>query len=495
MSDKPPVRLDMNQHAELAVIASILKHPPCISAFDELSPADFTQSTFGQIFAVMRDLAANGLAITPATVGFNLPEDQIMWHGHDWENEWSSLVSVIKEGRLRTGIARELGLPPEKSEQMTTPALVLEASKKAKEYEAESAKWRGWVEKYVPSLGQKAISWEAQITEDEMLEQQGSALEYIVDEIIPKQRVTMLFGQEKSGKSIIALDLCKHVTNGVPWLNHKTIKTPCLYIDLEDGILGSYIAWIKGVGDEQIRFITHRSQSGIPQLDDPGLLAICAEKKPLIVLDSLHKLFSRNKEGKFGSAWQSSDYEPVLEKIRQLCVAGATVILIHHATKSDEEQYRDSSAIGANVDFLFAVVGDDPVNGVKRIHLKGQPSRGAQPPTIHILAFPHIIEQGHLCLDAGLEEEEDAALLVAQEVEAHGPAASKRALVKRLKGRTETRLAAIDKATQLGWLIVSESGEINLGSRPLFGPKTGRETLQREESGNALGISEEDAPY
>jgi len=328
-----------------------------------------------------------------------------------------------------------------------------------------------------------------------MLEQQGSALEYIVDEIIPKQRVTMLFGQEKSGKSIIALDLCKHVTNGVPWLNHKTIKTPCLYIDLEDGILGSYIAWIKGVGDEQIRFITHRSQSGIPQLDDPGLLAICAEKKPLIVLDSLHKLFSRNKEGKFGSAWQSSDYEPVLEKIRQLCVAGATVILIHHATKSDEEQYRDSSAIGANVDFLFAVVGDDPVNGVKRIHLKGQPSRGAQPPTIHILAFPHIIEQGHLCLDAGLEEEEDAALLVAQEVEAHGPAASKRALVKRLKGRTETRLAAIDKATQLGWLIVSESGEINLGSRPLFGPKTGRETLQREESGNALGISEEDAPY
>ena len=117
-----------------------------------------------------------------------------------------------------------------------------------------------------------------------------------------------------------------------------------------------------------MRFLTIRTQNGIPALDDPGLLAMCAEIQPLIVLDSLHKLFARNKEGKFGSAWQSSDYEPVLEKIRQLCVAGATVILIHHSTKSDEEKYRDSSAIGANVDFLFAVIGDEPrwKRGVKQ---------------------------------------------------------------------------------------------------------------------------------
>jgi hypothetical protein len=57
-------------------------------------------------------------------------------------------------------------------------------------------------------------------------------------------------------------------------------------------------------------------------LDDPSLLAMCTEMQSRIVLDSLHKLFARNKEGKFGSAWQSSDYEPAPEKIRQLCVAG-----------------------------------------------------------------------------------------------------------------------------------------------------------------------------
>src|SRR5262249_29989601 len=146
----------------------------------------------------------------------------------------------------------------------------------------------------------------------------------------------------------------------------------------------------------------------------------------------------------------------VLEKIRHLCVAGATVIVIHHSTKSDEELYRDSSAIGANVDFSFAVVGDEPVNAVKRIHLKGQASRGALPPTLHILAFPHIIEHGHLCLDAGLEEQEVAARRAVKEVESKGPAQTKSVLAKRMKGRYQNNLEAVGKAIELGWLKVSE---------------------------------------
>jgi len=461
----------MNQHAELAVISSILKHPHCLSAFDEISPADFTQSTFGQIFSVMRELAASGRAITPATVNWNPPEDDLARYGHDWEIEWASLVSVIKEGRLRESIAHELGLDADKCAQMTTPTLVLEASRKAKAAEAEAAKWKTYVEKYVPSLGQqKAIEWETLLTESEIMKQQGTELAYIVDEIIPKHRVTMLFGQEKSGKSIVALDICKHIANGVPWLNRKTAKTSCLYIDYEDGILGAYIGWLHEVGDEEVRFITIRNENGIPALDNPGLLALCAKIQPVIVLDSLHKLFTREKERKGSSAWNSGDYEPVLEKIRQLCVAGATVILIHHSTKADEEQYRDSSAIGANVDFLFAVVGDDPQNGVKRVHLIGKPSRGAQPPTIHILAFPHIIEQGHLCLDAGLEARDEDAQAAVTEVETQGPAESKTALWKRMGGRKGDALKGISEAIEKGWLLASDSGEINLGQRPFSAP-------------------------
>ena len=302
-------------------------------------------------------------------------------------------------------------------------------------------------------------------------QQEYKPVAYIVDEIIPKHRVTMLFGQEKSGKSIIAWDLLKHIANGVTWLNRKAIKTPCMYIDLEDGILGSYIGWLKNVGTEKVRFVTIRSENGIPALDDKGLLAMCVEMQPVIVLDSLHKLFTREKERKGASAWNAGDYEPVLEKIRQLCVAGATVILIHHSTKADNEQYRDSSAIGANVDFLFAVVGDEPVSGVKRIHLIGKPSRGAQPPTVHILAFPHIIEHGHLCVDAGLEKEDIAAYAAAKEVRDNGPAESRTALWKRVGGRKGDGLEAIKQAIAFGYLKESDGGELNLGSMPLTAPE------------------------
>lgn len=341
----------------------------------------------------------------------------------------------------------------------------------------------------------RTIAWEGLETETDIVRQQGSMLRYIVDEIVPEQRITLLFGSEKAGKSIIALDLLKHVANGKPWLNRKTTKTPCLYLDFEDGVLGAYIAWLSGVGDEKVRFVTVRSENGLPAIDDPGLLAICREKRPLIVLDSLHKIFGRNRTGGVGSAWQSSDFEPVLERIRQLCVAGATVILIHHSTKSDGEQYRDSSAIGANVDFLFAVVGDEPdALGVKRIHLKGQPSRGAQPPTLHILAFPHIIEHGHLCLDAGLEVEDDSARRAWNVVAKHGPAKNKSDLAKQMKLRTKTALAGIASALRQGWLIESELGEVNLGQAPGNVREAIREAAKPELMGNNSGSAQENYP-
>jgi archaellum biogenesis ATPase FlaH len=468
MPDKPSTF--RNQMAEFSVIATILKHRQFFPAFEKLSVSDFTQSTFGNVFARMRELHAAGTQINEASVCWDETEERINKYGEDWEEGFDSLVAVIKECALRDEIVRKLGLDFERAEEMSTPSLVLKAREKAKEIEETAKPFKDAVEKYLPSLSQKPIDWLGLETEEEIVQQQGTEISYIVDEIIPRQRVTMLFGQEKSGKSIVSWDLCKHIANGKAWLNRKTVKTPCLYLDLEDGILGQYIGWTVGVGPEKVRFITIRSKGGIPALDDPGLLALCSEKQPVIVLDSLHKLFTREKDRKGASAWNAGDYEPVLEKIRHLCVAGATIILIHHSTKADGEQYRDSSAIGANVDFLFAVVGDTPESGIKRVHLIGKPSRGAQPPTVHILAFPHIIEQGHLCVDAGLEKEDVAAYNAADEVRNNGPAESRNALCARLKGRKATALAAIAKAISFGYLLESADGTLDSGDMPLCAP-------------------------
>lgn len=200
----------------------------------------------------------------------------------------------------------------------------------------------------------EAFTWDDLLTEDEIVDQQGLELKYAVDSLVPLQRITMLYGPEKSCKSLLALYIGKCVANGQRVLdNYDAQKMPMLYLDAEDGILGEYIGWMRGIGPEKVRFRTLKT--GIPALD-PYLLGVCRKEKPLLVVDSLHKFTGTAKT----NAWRASDIEPTLQKLRNLCVAGATVILIHHSTKEDPEVYRDSTAIGAGVDFLFAVVGEDP---------------------------------------------------------------------------------------------------------------------------------------
>jgi len=197
-------------------------------------------------------------------------------------------------------------------------------------------------------ITRKDITWDDLLTEDEVIEQQGLELEYVVDKLIPEQRITMFYGKEKSGKSLLAYYIGKCAANNVPVFdNYKVKQMPVIYIDAEAGVLGKYMGWMRPIGSVLVRLIT--LQGGIRALDDPALLKICREYRPLIIIDSLSKFMGRGADR--ANAWRSSDMEPVLEKIRQLCVAGATVILIHHAQRSDPEEYRDSGAIGAGVDF------------------------------------------------------------------------------------------------------------------------------------------------
>lgn len=233
------------------------------------------------------------------------------------------------------------------------------------------------------------------LTEEEVINEQGIEIKYAIDKLVPLRRITMLFGAEKSCKSLLAFYYAKCAANGEKVFGQfHTMKIPAIYLDAEDGILGTYIGWMKGVGPQMVRLRT--LATGIPALEDPYLLEICRKYQPLLVVDSLHKFMPK---GEKTNAWRSNDMEPILQKLRDLCTAGATVVLIHHATKADVEMYRDSNVIGAGVDFLFALVGEEQQGVTKRVRLVGLPSRGAQPPTLNLLAFPNLIEQGCFLLE------------------------------------------------------------------------------------------------
>lgn len=207
------------------------------------------------------------------------------------------------------------------------------------------------------------------------------------------------------------------------------------------------------IGPEEVRFRT--LATGIPTLEDASLLQICREQKPLLIIDSLHKFVGREAQGK-ANAWRSTDLEPILEKIRGLCVAGATVILIHHSLKSDQETYRDSSVIGAGVDFLYAVVGEEPVNGLKRVRVIGKPSRGAQPPSLGLIAFPALIERGAFDVEANPPKTDVER--VVEFIERNGRA-SKRDVRNGIKGISHVKKdLALEKAVENGLLKIDVKG-------------------------------------
>jgi archaellum biogenesis ATPase FlaH len=234
------------------------------------------------------------------------------------------------------------------------------------------------------------------LTESEFIEDEGCDQKYLVDKLIPEQRITMIYATEKSCKSLLAFYIGKCVCNNRKVFDSFTVKQrPAVYIDAEDGLLNVYVAWMRNLGREQVRLF--KLNRKIPALDSPALLEMCRKERPLLIVDSFHKFIGR--EAAKVNVWRSSDTEPLLEKLRQLCVAGATIILIHHSTKSDPEQYRDTSVIGANVDFIIAVVAAEPVNGVKRIRMVGQPSRGGHPQNLDLIAFPALIELGKFTLE------------------------------------------------------------------------------------------------
>lgn len=319
-----------------------------------------------------------------------------------------------------------------------------------------------------------AFTWDDLLTESEIIDRQGPELRYAVDKLIPLQRITLFYGLEKSCKSLLALYVGKCVANGKRVLDSFAVQQmPCLYLDAEEGILGEYLGWLQPIGPEQVRFRT--LQTSIPALDDPALLNICREKRPLLIVDSLHKFFGRESEKL--NVWRASDVEPVLERLRRLAVAGATIILIHHAIKSDPEQYRDSGAIGAGVDFLFAVVGEEPVNGVTRVRMIGRPSRGAQPPSLNLIAFPHLIDMGKFTLD-GDPPKSDVDRVV--EFVCGAGKANERAVRAGVKGISNTKKdAALAEALERGLLVLDSKGFYSApgcGGAPgaLIAPRSGR---------------------
>ncbi len=182
------------------------------------------------------------------------------------------------------------------------------------------------------------------------------ATEWIVEGILPRASVTLLAGEPGSYKTWLALALLRGVAGGGNFLGRKCARTSVLYLDRENplAVMRERLAVL---GIEPSAAADSRIWGGWlgdapPAIGDARLMEIARERRPLIIFDSLIRFHAAADEN------SATEMAMVMQELRSLANAGATVVALHHKPKSEGSHYRGSSDIAGGVDTAWAISRD-----------------------------------------------------------------------------------------------------------------------------------------
>jgi hypothetical protein len=335
--------------------------------------------------STLRSLGYNVASLTPADPGPNRVDIASL----------SSFRSVFLVGNHRQAMQHiESQLPKEALLRLhKTPADLLELDPDLDTFRQEFNKIVRLAEG-----SRQSFEWQDLLDENEIATAGGTnSDDYAVQKLIPKHAISMFFGTEKSGKSLLLHYFGKCVANGVRVFGkYATTKMMVLCLDLEN-IATDFELFTRlfgRIGPEKITYKTRLT--GIPDLGSPSFLSFCQRYQPLLLLDSLTKFMPGV------DMYNPAEVSTFFDRLLNLCVAGATIIINHHATRDDGERYANSHQIGANVARAFAVVSEDKPN-LRRVRLEGVLFRGAEPITEYLVGFPVLEDHGMFAINAATD--------------------------------------------------------------------------------------------
>jgi AAA domain len=179
--------------------------------------------------------------------------------------------------------------------------------------------------------------------------------EWLVQGLLKKQSLSVLYGPSGEGKSFVALDIAASIGAGRDWHGRKVDQGPVIYVVAEGGrgILRRVDAWTATnhtntdslfivAEPVQVRNEAHRFML-IHQIAKLG------RKPALVVFDTFARCFVGGDEndakdvGAFVAAVQEFQRE----------VGGAAVLIVHHTGKTDKDIERGSSALRAAADTML----------------------------------------------------------------------------------------------------------------------------------------------
>jgi RecA-family ATPase len=181
-------------------------------------------------------------------------------------------------------------------------------------------------------------------------------VEWLIEDLIPKDSVIMVAGESGCGKSTFVLSLVHAVAHGESFLNRATKQAPVLIVDREN----PKNVYFRRTLRMHLRETSNLHVWGNWSQKEPGgpdcaeVIEYANARKPLIIFDSLVAFHP-------GSEQDSTETRRFMNLFRKLQTYGATVIVIHHTGKGENtKEYRGSSDIKANVDLNFVLTAKKP---------------------------------------------------------------------------------------------------------------------------------------
>lgn len=165
-------------------------------------------------------------------------------------------------------------------------------------------------------------------------------IEWLIDRLIPKESVTVLYGRGGVGKTWISMDLARCIGGGTQFAGHKTVKTPVVYIDFENplAVLSSRMKKLGG-GGGVLFWRGNREGFKAPKLDSDDWAAYKAlPKGSLLIFDTLRAAHS-------GDENSSCTIGVVMGRLKELRDIGFTIILLHHTPKNSDTTLKGSTSI------------------------------------------------------------------------------------------------------------------------------------------------------
>jgi hypothetical protein len=172
--------------------------------------------------------------------------------------------------------------------------------------------------------------------------------------VLPETGAAAIFGQPRSGKTFLALDLCLSLAEGRSWLGLPTKPCAALYVNLESswGLRQRLLAWMNRYNrkaPENLKFIL--DPLNLQNSAQVGAIIEVAPKCGVVVIDTLNRASPDADEN---SSRDMSSLIAAVDKI-QRAISGL-VILVAHSGKQATNGIRGHSSLLAALDASIEVV-------------------------------------------------------------------------------------------------------------------------------------------